>query len=148
MDKILKRWNDLAGINQPKEPVRSSNSLQETYGNSFVKDLLNEEGLADKLKAAAEGGGDSEVEGAEALENEKATISDSEMIKKFRSGDMKSLIKSIPPVLNDEFQAVIKIASEVAADGDKSMMVKLIKKMESLTGKSAGMDFSKEAEEE
>lgn len=147
MDKILKRWNDLAGTNQQSKSNTSNNHLQEAYGNSFMQGLLNEESLGDKLKAATDkGGGEESEEGT--LENEKPTVSDSAMIKKFRSGEMKALIKSIPPVLNDEFQAIMKIGSEVAADGDKSMMVKLIKKMEALTGKSGGMDFSKEAEDE
>lgn len=144
MDKLLKRWNDLAGINNPgavdHSNLKKENGLQEAYGNSFINKILNEESMADKLNAAMDQKQDED-------DQPEGTISDSEMIKKFKSSEMQALVKSIPATLNDEFQAVLKIASEVAADGDKSLMIKIIKKLESLSGKSAGMEFSKEKEE-
>lgn len=149
MKDVIKRWNELAGtsksVNESKEPRIAAHDL---LGNQFLKDLLNEESgnfypdldedvdedlgdaLADK---AEESGGDKEAgeedEDAELGDDEKPTLSNSELTKGLKDG-AKAIADAIPPALNDEFADVMNSVKDMASD--KQKMVKLIKYIEKI----------------
>lgn len=151
MKDILGRWNQLAGTNKViKEDSQQKLSSQELYGNQYIKDLLNEEfhpdldedvdeDLGAALADKAEEGGDKEAtkssgEGEEEEEgelgdDEKPTLSNSDLMKGLKDG-AKAIADSIPPALNDEFADVMNSVKDMAAD--KQKLVKLINYIEKI----------------
>ena len=131
MKDIIKRWNQLAGtnksVNESKEPRIAAHDL---LGNEFLKGLLNEEAgdfypdldenvdedlgdaLADKAEeSGSDKEGGEEGEDSELGDDEKPTLSNSELTKGLKDG-AKAIADSIPPALNDEFAEIfIKLFS-------------------------------------
>ena len=149
MKDVIKRWNELAGtnksVNESKEPRIAAHDL---LGNEFLKGLLNEEAgdfhpdldenvdedLGDALadKSEEEGGDiskDEEEEEAELGDDEKPTLSNSDLMKGLKQG-AKAIADSIPPALNDEFADVMNSVKDMASD--KQKMIKLIKYIEKI----------------
>ena len=150
MKKILERWNQLAGTNKViREDNQQKLSSQALYGNQYIKDLLKEEfhpdldedideDLGDALADKAEEGGDKEgtessseegEEEGELGDDEKPTLSNSELAKGLKQG-AKAIAEEIPPALNDEFADVMNSVKNMASD--KQKMVKLIKYIEKI----------------
>ena len=147
MKDVLKRWNELAGtnksVNESKEPRIAAHDL---LGNQFIKGLLNEESgdfypdldetvdedlgdaLADKkddLEASADKGEvDGEEDESDVGDEEKATLSNSDLAKGLKSG-AAAIADAIPNALNDEFADVMNSVKDMASD--KQKLMKLIK---------------------
>tara|TARA_A100001515_G_scaffold123876_2_gene107913 strand:- start:20 stop:472 length:453 start_codon:yes stop_codon:yes gene_type:complete len=149
MKDVIKRWNELAGtnksVNESKEPRIAAHDL---LGNEFLKGLLNEdagefrpdldenvdEDLGDALAdKAEESGGDKEGgdedEDAELGDDEKPTLSNSELVKGLKTG-AAAIADAIPNSLNDEFADVMNSVKDMASD--KQKMLKLIKYIEKI----------------
>ena len=149
MKDVIRRWNELAGTNKTVNETREPRiAAQDVFGNQFLKGLLNEQGgdfqpdldenvdedLGDALadKAEEEGGNiskDEEEEDAELGDDEKPTLSNSDLMKGLKQG-AKAIADSIPPALNDEFADVMNSVKDMASD--KQKMVKLIKYIEKI----------------
>lgn len=134
MKDVIRRWNELAGttktVNESKEPRIAT---QDLFGNQFLKERLNED-LGDALAAKSEEEGgdiskDEEEEEAELGDEEKPTLSNSELMKGLKTG-AKAIADAIPPALNDEFADVMNSVKDMASD--KQKMVKLIKYIEKI----------------
>ena len=149
MKDVIRRWNELAGTNKTVNETREPRiAAQDVFGNQFLKGLLNEQGgdfqpdldenvdedLGDALadKAEEEGGNiskDEEEEEAELGDDEKPTLSNSDLMKGLKQG-AKAIADSIPPALNDEFADVMNSVKDMASD--KQKMIKLIKYIEKI----------------
>ena len=149
MKDVIRRWNELAGTNKTVNETREPRiAAQDVFGNQFLKGLLNEQGgdfqpdldenvdedLGDALadKAEEEGGNiskDEEEEDAELGDDEKPTLSNSDLMKGLKQG-AKAIADSIPPALNDEFADVMNSVKDMASD--KQKMIKLIKYIEKI----------------
>ena len=149
MKDVIRRWNELAGTNKTVNETREPRiAAQDVFGNQFLKGLLNEqsgdfqpdldenvdEDLGDALadKAEEEGGNiskDEEEEDAELGDDEKPTLSNSDLMKGLKQG-AKAIADSIPPALNDEFADVMNSVKDMASD--KQKMIKLIKYIEKI----------------
>ena len=136
MKDILKRWNELAGtsktVNESQQPRIVAHDL---LGNQFLKGVLNEtvdedlgDALADKkddLEASAEKGEvDGEEDESDVGDEEKATLSNSDLAKGLKSG-AAAIADAIPNALNDEFADVMNSVKDMASD--KQKLMKLIK---------------------
>ena len=136
MKDVIKRWNELAGTNENlNEGNESKIAAHDLFGNQFLKNLLKEDvdedlgdALADKkedLEAAADKGEvDGEEDESDVGDEEKATLSNSELAKGLKSG-ATAIADAIPPALNDEFADVMNSVKDMATD--KQKLMKLIK---------------------
>lgn len=152
MKDILKRWNQLAGTDKIlKEDSKSKLASQELYGNQHIKDLLNEEfhpdldedvdedlgaALADKAEEGGDeesddkesgessGEGEEEEEDGDIGDEEKPTLSNSELKKGLKQG-AADIADAVPPMLNDEFADVMNSVKDMTTD--KQKLMKLIK---------------------
>ena len=136
MKDVIKRWNELAGTNENlNEGNESKIAAHDLFGNQFLKNLLKEDvdedlgdALADKkdeLEDKAEKGEvDGEEDEGELGDEEKATLSNSDLTKGLKSG-AKAIADAIPPALNDEFADVMNSVKDMATD--KQKLMKLIK---------------------
>ena len=146
MKDVIKRWNELAGTNDViKESKETRMAAHDLLGNQFLKSLLNEqsgdfqpdldenvdEDLGDALASKAEeSGGDKEGdEEAELGDDEKPTLSNSELVKGLKTG-AAAIADAIPNSLNDEFADVMNSVKDMASD--KQKMLKLIKYIEKI----------------
>ena len=147
MKDILKRWNELAGTSKAVNESRQSRIVaHDLLGNQFLKGVLNEESgdfhpdldetvdedlgdaLADKkddLEASADKGEvDGEEDESDVGDEEKATLSNSDLAKGLKSG-AAAIADAIPNALNDEFADVMNSVKDMASD--KQKLMKLIK---------------------
>ena len=145
--ETVKRWNQLAGtdkkpLQENKQPSRLVD--HDLFGNQFLKEKLNkdsnfhsslhenvDEDLADALAdKAEESGGDKEADpDAELGDDEKPTLSNSDLMKGLKDS-AKAIAETIPPALNDEFADVMNSVKDMASD--KQKLVKLIKYIEKI----------------
>ena len=86
MKDQIKRWNQLAGIDKKQSIENKPQGIleQNLYGNQFMNQLLNEdlgEELAKATEEKEEGGDESKEDASELGSEEKATLSNSELVK-------------------------------------------------------------------
>ena len=136
MKDQVKRWNQLAGTdkNQSNENKPQGILEQNLYGNQFMNQLLNEdlgEELAKSTEEKEQGEDESKEDVSDLGDEEKATLSNSELIKGLKAG-AKDLAGKIPNMLNDEFAEIVNSVKEIMVSGDKAKVQKVIKYIEKL----------------